>query len=197
MPSKKQNKLTTKIKILDENAETPKRAHQSDTGYDLKFIGIHKIIGDVILFKTGIQVQPPEGYYFEVVPRSSISKLPLEMANSIGVIDEHYRGEILVPIRITHSLMGQEKTNISFPQGLVKIFGLNPPTMKDVANQILMKKPKLCQMILRKRNETEFDLVEELEDTERSDGGFGSTDKKLSVVVASERKELKKVSSEK
>ena len=168
--------LKTKIKLLDPKAEVPSRAHETDTGYDLKFIGVDKIVGDVIFFKTGISVAPPPGYYFEVVPRSSISKLPLEMANSVGIIDEHYRGEILVPIRITHPRMGLEQTNISFPYGIVKIFGLQPQTMFGVASQILEKKPKLCQMILRKREDTEFEVVEELTDTERADGGFGSTD---------------------
>lgn len=171
--------LSTQIKILDEKAEVPSRAHDTDTGYDLKFIGVHKIIGDVIFFKTGISVAPPIGYYFDIVPRSSISKLPLELANSVGVIDEHYRGEVLVAIRITHSLMGQEKTNVSFPQGLVKIFGVRPPTMTAVAQQILMNKPKLCQMILRKRENTEFVVTAELDETARGDGGFGSTDDKL------------------
>lgn len=183
--------LTTQIKILDERAEVPQRAHDSDTGYDLKFIDIHKIVGDVIFFRTGIAVAPPVGYYFDIVPRSSISKLPLELANSVGIIDEHYRGEILVPIRITHSLMGQEQTNVSFPQGLVKIFGARPPTMTAVAQQILMNKPHLCQMILRKREDTLFEVVEELDETKRSAGGFGSTDDKRILSKASERKKAK------
>lgn len=189
------SRLSTQIKILDEKAEIPTRAHETDTGYDLKFIGVSKIRGDVIFFKTGIAVAPPEGFYFDIVPRSSISKLPLELANSVGVIDEHYRGEILVAIRITHSLMGQEQTNVSFPQGLVKIFGTRPPTMTAVAQQILMNKPVLCQMILRKREDTEFSVVAELDETQRSSGGFGSTDekpkrKRRSASVASERKEI-------
>lgn len=189
------NNHTTQVKILDEKAQIPTRAHDSDTGYDLKFIGIHKIVGDVIFFKTGISVAPPEGFYFDIVPRSSISKLPLELANSVGIIDEHYRGEIMVAIRITHSLMGQEQTNISFPQGLVKIFGVRPPTMNAVAQQILIHKPVLCQMILRKREDTDFVVVEELDETTRGNGGFGSTDepkskkkKKSSITKASDRK---------
>lgn len=186
------SELTTQIKILDEKAEVPQRAHESDTGYDLKFIGVHKIVGDVIFFKTGIAVAPPVGFYFDIVPRSSISKLPLELANSVGVIDEHYRGEILVPIRITHSLMGQEQTNVSFPQGLVKMFGTRPPTMTAVAQQVLLNKPHLCQMILRKREDTAFEVVGELDETKRSSGGFGSTDEARSMSVASERKKAKK-----
>ena len=186
-------KNVTQVKILDEKAEIPTRAHESDTGYDLKFIGVHKIIGDVIFFKTGLSIAPPEGFYFEVMPRSSISKLPLELANSVGVIDEHYRGEILVPIRITHQQMGQEQTNIAFPQGIVKIFGSRPNTMNAVAQQILIHKPSLCQMILRQRMDSEFKAVEELDETARGHGGFGSTDKVK--ITATAKKTVKKTQS--
>lgn len=199
--SKQSNSLTTQIKILDEKAEIPKRAHESDTGYDLKFIGIEKIVGDVIYFKTGIAIAPPEGYYFEIVPRSSISKLPLEMANSIGVIDQHYRGEVLVPIRVTHSLMGQEQGNVTFPQGIVKIFGVRPQSMNAVAQQVVSNKPKLCQMIMRKREDSLFVSVDSLDETIRGAGGFGSTDSQNKLqtpksMTASKRKRSLKKNSE-
>lgn len=122
-PVEKQNKaLTTKVKLLDEKAVLPQRAHESDTGYDLTFIGVSKIVSDTIYFKTGISVCPPTGYYFEVVPRSSISGLPLMMANSVGIIDEHYRGEVLIPVKIMHDKMGQNLERTNMPSGVVNIF---------------------------------------------------------------------------
>jgi dUTP pyrophosphatase len=188
--------LVTQIKVIDDRAEVPKKAHESDSGFDLKFIDIKKIQGDVIFFRTGIQISPPIGYYFDIVPRSSISNLPLEMANSVGIIDEHYRGEILVPIRITHPEMGHDQTNNNFANGVVKIFGVKPQTMMDVAKQIIINKPYLCQMILRKKHECEFKLVDALDETARDSGGFGSTDvkkkaptKKPKVVQESTNKE--------
>ena len=168
--------MLTKVVLLDSKAELPTRAHESDTGYDIKFIGVEKIVGDVIFFKTGLSIQPPAGHYFEVVPRSSILKLPLELANSVGIIDEHYRGEILVPVRITHAAMGTEQKNVSFPNGIVRIFGARPTTMSGVAQLVLQQKPTLFQMILRKRLDSCFLQVDSLEETERGDGGFGSTD---------------------
>jgi len=168
-------KLKTKVKLLDEAAVLPARAHESDTGYDLTFIGVHKISGDVVFFKTGLSLEPPTGYYFEVVPRSSISKLPLSMANSVGVIDEHYRGEVLVPVRVHHKYEGFNSPSDSYAGGLVNIFGSRPQTITAVANLILKEKPKMFQAILRKRNNCDF-VVEEVSDTERGDGGFGSTD---------------------
>ena len=166
------------VELLNEAAQVPTRSHTTDTGYDLTFTGVDKIVGDVIFFKTDISMQPSKGYYFEVVPRSSISKLPLSMANSVGVIDESYTGEILVPVRVTHQTMGEEPSRSVFPNGIVRIFGLRPQTMTALANLVIKNKPKLFQAILRKRNNCSF-VVQELEETDRGDGGFGSTDSTL------------------
>ena len=166
-----------KVKLLSENAALPNRAHKTDTGYDLKFTEIHKVSGDVIFFKTGVSLQPSKGYYFEVVPRSSISKLPLSMANSIGIIDENYTGEIIIPVRVHHGQMGFSPKSTSYPNGLVEAFGVRPQTMLSLAGLILEKKPCLFQAILRKRLSCDFQ-IEELDNTDRGDGGFGSTDDK-------------------
>ena len=135
----------------------------------------HKIVGDVIYFKTGLSLQPSKGHYFEVVPRSSISKLPLMMANSVGVIDENYRGEILVPVRVLHKNENYDAPTDRYANGLVKMFGSRPQSMHVVSEMVLSKKPKLFQAILRKRNNCDF-VADEVTDTDRSDGGFGSTD---------------------
>lgn len=167
---------TTKIKLLDDRAEIPARAHESDTGYDIKMIDVKTITGDTIFFRTGIAMQPPEGHYFEIVPRSSLSKLPLALANSIGVVDQHYRGEIIVAIRVLHSELGKNLGRQAFPSGIVNIFDKKPRSLYDVGNLILAEKPVLTQLILRKRLDAEFEETEVLEETERADGGFGSTD---------------------
>jgi dUTPase len=168
-------KVKVKVELLDDNAEVPTRGHSTDTGYDMKFVGVDKVVGDVIYFKTGLSLQPSKGYYFEIVPRSSISKLPLSMANSIGIIDQHYTGEILVPVRIHHTDMGGEPSRVTYPNGIVKIFGLRPQTMSAVSDLILKHKPKMFQAVLRKRLDCDFS-VQSLEETDRGDGGFGSTD---------------------
>lgn len=168
-------KVKVKIELLDEAAEVPGRGHPSDTGYDLKFTGVEKIVGDVIYFKTGVSLQPSKGHYFEVVPRSSISKLPLSMANSVGVIDQNYTGEVLVPVRVHHSEMGGEPARITYPNGIVKIFGVRPQTMTAVSDLIIRNKPKMFQAVLKKRLDCDFS-VQSLEVTDRGEGGFGSTD---------------------
>lgn len=169
--------VKVKIKLLDEKAEVPSMAHTGDSGYDISMISVKKIEGDVIFFGTGVSLQPSQTYYFEIMPRSSISKLPLSLANSVGIIDNQYTGEIMIPIRVHHMHQGQvEGLDSRFPSGLTKIFGRKVTSMRDVADAILSKKPKLCQLILRKRLTAEFEHGT-FDETERSEGGFGSTDK--------------------
>lgn len=166
-----------KVKKLDERAEIPNNHHDTDTGYDLKFIDIHKISGDVIFFKTGISVEPPKGYYFDIVPRSSISKTPLSMANSVGIIDWSYRGELIVPVRVHHPNAGSENKNEMFAGGMVEIFGKRPQSLSALAKLVLYEKPHLFQLVLRKKYKCDFVLEEDLDSTARGAGGFGSTDK--------------------
>lgn len=165
--------LKVKVLILDEKAAMPVRAHDTDSGYDLKMIEVSKIKDDVVFFRTGIAVQPPAGYYFEVFPRSSISKLPLELANSIGVIDETYTGEIIIPVRFLNPTI--ESGEKKYTDGIVNN---KVHTIGQAANIVLVNRPVLFQMILRKRYDAEFEQVDSLTETERGDGGFGSTNPK-------------------
>ena len=164
-----------KLKMIDERAEVPSKAHNTDTGYDVKMIDVEKIEGDTIFFKTGLSVQPPPGYYFEVYPRSSISKLPLSLANSVGIIDNSYRGEILIPVRVHHQHVGFNTKRENYPNGIIEIWESRPQTMLSLARLILYKKPKMFQMVLRKKFNCDFE-VSDLSETERGEGGFGSTD---------------------
>jgi dUTP pyrophosphatase len=170
--------LSTKVKKISDKAVLPTRAHETDSGWDLTVTGIDKIKGDTIFFKTGLQVKPPAGHYFEVYPRSSISPLPFMLANSVGVIDESYRGELIVAIRVLHSSMGTSSERDTYPSGMVNALDARPASITEVANLILGKKPKIAQMILRKRLDTSFEEVEELDETDRGSGGFGSSDLK-------------------
>lgn len=130
---------------------TPKKATPGSAGYDIHLIRKHKTVEDVYFFGTGISVQPPDGYYIDMVPRSSISKTGYMLTNSVGVIDADYRGEILVALR-----------------------KIDPDT------ELLKLPSKMVQLILRPLvhfDPVVFDCDEiNLDDTERGSGGFGSTD---------------------
>jgi dUTP pyrophosphatase len=170
--------LTTKIKRISDKAVFPTRGHESDSGWDLTVIGVHKIEADTIFFKTGLQVKPPAGHYFEVYPRSSISASPFMLANSVGIIDEAYRGELIVAIRVLHSNIGMATDNVTYPGGMVKTLEARPTSITEVANLIIGKRPKIAQMILKKRIDTILEEADSLDDTDRGAGGFGSTDTK-------------------
>ena len=87
------------VKKLREDAVIPQKAHTTDTGYDLWILDKHKELDNgVVMYSTGLQIQPPWGLYFEIVPRSSIIKSGYIQANSIGVVDSGYRGELFVPL---------------------------------------------------------------------------------------------------
>ncbi len=87
-----------RVQRLRSDAVLPFKARVSDSGYDLTLLGVEKRYGEVALYQTGLRVEPPPGYYLDVVPRSSIIKLGYLMANSVGVIDRAYRGELLIPL---------------------------------------------------------------------------------------------------
>lgn len=87
-----------RVTRLDPSAVLPAKVRVSDSGYDLVLIAERKRVGRVVLYGTGLAVEPPTGWYFDVVARSSLIKTGYLVANSVGVIDRAYRGEILVPL---------------------------------------------------------------------------------------------------
>lgn len=147
-------KLAPVIKFTKchEDARLDKQ-RDTDAGLDLNLVDVKKIVGDVVFFGTGIKVQPPPDYYFELAPRSSICKTQWILANSIGIIDQEYRGEIIVPLRyFGHHSMQYAIDKLELPI-------------------------KMVQLILRKQPKFHLYEVEELDETSRGDRGFGSSGK--------------------
>ena len=145
-----------KVKKLNKNAVLPQKANDQDAGYDLIAISKPEIKYDndnvlYIQYKTGIAIEPPEGYHTEIYPRSSISKYNLQLCNSLGLIDEPYRGEIILRFNLINS--------------------------KLVGSKIYQKGDKIGQLVIKKTISMDFIEVEELEETNRGTGGFGSSGK--------------------
>ena len=120
-----------------------------------------------VLIGLGFMAEPPEGYYLEIVPRSSTGlKTNLRQPNSIGVIDSDYRGEVKA---MYESKIEERKVAHS---GTV----FSAPVYKCVGTATLIKAgDRFAQMILRKKYDADLVEVEELSETERGTGGFGST----------------------
>lgn len=140
----KDNKI--KINKCKNNAILPSKNRVSDSGYDVHIIDEIKRDGEVIFFGTGLKVTPPYGYYFDMVPRSSISKTGYISANSTGIIDRCYVGEVIVPL----IKIDKNKPDLQLPY-------------------------KICQLIPRPIEHFEIEETELLEDTNRGEKGFGSS----------------------
>lgn len=96
--------MNVNIKKLRENAVIPTYANAGDAGLDLTAISITK--GDrYIQYNTGLAIEIPEGYVGLLFPRSSISKKDQMLANSVGVIDSGYRGEIGIRMKGSQGLI--------------------------------------------------------------------------------------------
>ena len=129
------------------DAIIPFKTNDTDVGYDLTIIDIKKEIHETCtLYTTGIVIKPRVGYYTEIVPRSSIIKSGYMLANSVGVIDNTYTGELMI--------------------ALIKV----NPDAKPIELPF-----RGFQLIFRKQEEAEFELVDDVVETIRGNGGFGST----------------------
>lgn len=149
------SKTKIKIKKLREDAVIPKLAEDGSIGFDLTILERGKHLGgNTYVYHTGIAIEPPKGYYTEVVPRSSISKTGYILANSIGIVDNSYRGEVLVVLT-------------KLPNGTYE----TPDILADGPIRI-------AQLIIRKEVKLGFELVSELSETARGAGALGSTGKK-------------------
>lgn len=89
--------IKIKTKIINNNAIIPIRMHDSDAGFDLTASSMRvDEENKCIVFGTGLAFEIPMGYVMYVFPRSSCYKHGVHMANSVGVIDSWYRGEVHV-----------------------------------------------------------------------------------------------------
>lgn len=91
--------MQLKIKILNKDLPTPAYANIGDAGLDLYASQISEDEFENLCYKTGISTEFPEDYVGFLFPRSSITKYDLTLANSVGVLDSGFRGEIVVKFK--------------------------------------------------------------------------------------------------
>jgi len=140
--------VRVQIKKIHEDAIIPDYAHPGDAGVDLYSILDYKLKpGERILVSTGIKIALPIGFEAQVRPKSGLAlKHGISVCNTPGTVDAGYRGEVGV-IVINH---GDKEFHIE-------------------------KGSKIAQMVIKKVERAEFLEVEELDETARNEGGFGST----------------------
>lgn len=135
-----------KIKLTHPKAKIPVKAYGTDACYDIIAVSKEYIGYNRYKYKCGFHIELPANSQIDIRPRSSIYKTGLILSNSIGTVDEDYRGEFMV---IFYHI---EKE-------------LPPYEIGD----------RIAQIQLRSREDIEFILVDELSETERGSGGFGHT----------------------
>lgn len=142
------NKNILKYKKLTSTALAPEKAHESDAGFDLFADEKIAVNGPGLqVVKTGISLEIPKGYFGKIFDRSGIS-VETDLIVKAGVIDSEYRGEIKVVLANTGH-----------------------------APNKLPKGTKIAQLVLLPVPIMELEEIGELTETERGEGGFGSTDK--------------------
>ena len=152
--------MKVKIKKLHPDAVVPKYAHDTDAGLDL--VATSKKVEDgCIVYGTGLAFEIPEGYVGLIFPRSSLAKKTLTLTNSVGVIDSGYRGEVTFKFRPLNSA-GSYRGNI--------IVGMSGSNFEDYNIG-----DRIGQMIILPYPKIEFEEVDELSESERGVGGYGST----------------------
>lgn len=143
--------IKVKIKKLHPNAVIPQYSKPGDAGLDLTAVEILDKHDLQITYDIGLSVEIPEGYVGLIFPRSSIRHKDLYLSNSVGVIDSGYRG------------------NLQATFNKIETF--------DNIKHWYAVGDRVAQMIIIPYPQIEFEEVEELSDTERGTGGFGSSGK--------------------
>ena len=168
----------------------PKKGTERATGFDVVVTSDPEIVGelydngaykrvDYIQYKTNLKLAVQKERVFSnfgyndldydilAFPRSSISKYNLTLANCIGLIDADYRGEVLLRFKYQWQPEDYKIRTDNLLEGRVNF------------TKLYNKGDKVCQLKVTKVENVEFVLVYELDSTTRGDGGFGSTDTKV------------------
>jgi len=143
------SQVAIEFKLLHELAQAPSYAHEGDAGADLVCIeDVTLAPGERMLVSTGVAIALPAGYVGLVHPRSGLAnKHGIGIVNTPGTIDSGYRCELKICL-----INLDPSETVSLPAG-----------------------SRIAQLVIQEVTRAQFLQVEELDSTERSDRGFGST----------------------
>ena len=143
--------MKVKIKKLNPNAVIPTYAKDGDAGMDLVATEIISTTSNQITFGIGLALEIPKGFVGLIFPRSSVRKTRLMLSNCVGVIDSGYRGELQATFnKVNHDSVSENDYKVG---------------------------DRIAQIMIIPHPTIEFEEADELSDTERGEGGFGSTGK--------------------
>lgn len=178
----KQKTMKVKIKKLHPDAVIPSYAHATDCGMDLTATSrTFDEYGNVV-YGFGLAFEIPEGYVGFIFPRSSNYKSGLLLTNCVGIVDSGYRGEVMAKFA-SRFVMARprkfaDKLKILFETK--KSFGKT--TYYDIISSVCWDNKinykigdRVAQMVILPYPKVEFVEVDELSNSDRGDGGYGST----------------------
>ena len=144
--------MNKKLKIVCKNDLLPAYQTKGAAGLDLYCKTDNRIVIEpkkTVKVDTGVKVQIPEGYFGAIYPRSSTGvKKKIMLANTVGIIDSDYRGEIMIYLYN----YGEEE-------------------------QTIENGDRIAQLVIQPYEQFEIEAVDSLDNTDRGEGGFGSTGK--------------------
>jgi dUTP pyrophosphatase len=161
--------LEVKIKKLHKDAVIPTYAKEGDAGMDLTAVSCRYDKDGNICYDVGLAFEIPDNHVGLLFPRSSLSKKHLSLANHVGVIDSGYRGSVVFKFKPSQAFVNYGATDY------MDLEHIATDSLYDVGERI-------GQIIILPYPKVSFVEVDELSETERGHGGFGSTDKVLELV---------------
>lgn len=146
--------MIVRIKKTSPNAVVPSYSKEGDACLDLTATDVyHDAFGNMVC-EIGIAIEIPEGYVGLIFPRSSITRKVLMLANAVGVIDSGYRGPLKVVFK---------------PAPAFKMDSFLSNMAEYTAGE------RVAQLMIIPTPDIQLEVVDELSETERGEGGFGST----------------------
>lgn len=173
--------ITLDIQLRHPDAKIPTKAHNTDNGYDLYAVSVeYDEDMDCYVYHTGVSIKVPVGYSLDVIPKSRHRKTNCYMPNTPGDVDPGYTGEILVSykprlpkvVRIALNYIIEyvwEHRYVPMRSASIKAklhLEGNPPYGAGEA---------IAQCYLTPHPDIKFNVVDKLPETERGEGGHGST----------------------
>lgn len=147
--------MEVKIKKLHPKAVIPKRAHDTDAGFDLVAVSKDFDKHGNVVYGFGLAFEIPQGYAGLIFPRSSNAAKEITLTNSVGVVDSGYRGEVTAKFKPLMTFKGMH-----YPP--------SAPLIYEVGDRV-------AQLIIMPIPDVEFIETNDLTESERGSGGYGST----------------------
>ncbi|MGM0904237.1 MAG: dUTP diphosphatase [Bacillota bacterium] len=162
--------MQVRIKRLNENAVIPQYAHDYDAGVDI--VATEDVVvepGETVKVPTGIAVSIPAGYEAQIRPRSGIT-LKTKLRVQLGTIDAGYTGELGV---VVDNISSNLDFGDGWPKGIdgKELVGAN----LSESTYVIFKGDRVAQLVIAPVEQATFIEVETLEQTQRGEGGFGSS----------------------